>query len=264
MMAYTRHDGRSATQLRPIIVQHNAFGYSAASVFLSMGSTKVLCAVTLQNGVPPFLRGKGTGWLNAEYAMLPTSTQDRSTREVSAMMRSGRASEISRFISRALRAVVDVRLLGERTIMVDCDVLQADGGTRTACITAASMALELAQNTWLTTKQVSAPFLLDIVGAISVGVRDGQILLDPDYHEDKMLDADFNIVLTQSGTIVELQGGAEKATISWPLFDTVTACARDGIQELFTLIGKKQLYARADVKPEKKAAAPLFSLLNRI
>ena len=262
MMAYTRRDGRLATQLRPVIVQQNAFGYAAASVFLSIGNTKVLCAVTLQNGVPPFLRGRGTGWLNAEYAMLPTSTQDRSTREISNMMRSGRSSEISRFISRALRAEVDVRLLGERTIMVDCDVLQADGGTRTACITAASMALELAQNSWLSSKQISTPFLLDTVGAISVGVLDGQILLDPDYHEDKMLDADFNVVLTQSGNIVELQGGAEKATISWPLFDEVVTCARNGIVELFNTIGKKQTTLRSDVKIDKKSV-PLFSLQNR-
>ncbi len=263
MMSYTRHDGRSVTQIRPVIVQHNVFGYAAASVFLSIGNTKVLCAVTLQNGVPPFLRGKGTGWLTAEYAMLPTSTQDRSAREISAMARSGRSSEISRFISRALRAVVDVRLLGERTITIDCDVLQADGGTRTACITAASMALELAQNYWLNNKQVNAPFLIDTVGAISVGVLDGQVLLDPDYHEDKMLDADFNIVLTHSGTLVEIQGGAEKATVDWVQFDAVSACARSGIVQLFDTIGKKQTPIRTDVKNEKKRA-PLFSLQNRI
>jgi ribonuclease PH len=262
-MAYTRRDGRLATQLRPVTVQHNAFGYAAASVFLSIGNTKVLCAVTLQNGVPPFLRGKGTGWLTAEYAMLPTSTQDRSTREISNMTRSGRSSEISRFISRALRAIVDVRGIGERTITIDCDVLQADGGTRTACITASSMALDLAQQSWLNNKQISAPFLLDSVGAISVGVLDGQVLLDPDYHEDKMLDADFNIVLTQSGNIVELQGGAEKATIGWSLFDTVTACARDGIAVLFDTIGKKQIPVRSTHKSDKKAV-PLFSLQNRL
>jgi ribonuclease PH len=262
-MTYTRRDGRLATQLRPVTVQHNAFGYAAASVFLSIGNTKVLCAVTLQNGVPPFLRGKGTGWLTAEYAMLPTSTQDRSIREISSMTRSGRSSEISRFISRALRAVVDVRGIGERTITIDCDVLQADGGTRTACITASSMALELAQQSWLNNKQINAPFLLDTVGAISVGVLDGQVLLDPDYHEDKMLDADFNIVLTQSGNIVELQGGAEKATIEWSLFDTVTARARDGISALFETIGKKQPPVRATHKSDKKTA-PLFSLQNRL
>jgi len=263
-MTYIRRDGRLTTQLRPVTVQHNAFGYAAASVFLSIGNTKVLCAATLQNGVPPFLRGKGTGWLTAEYAMLPTSTQDRSAREISNMTRSGRSSEISRFISRALRAVVDVRGIGERTITVDCDVLQADGGTRTACITASSVVLELAQQYWLNHKQINAPFLLDTVGAISVGVLDGQVLLDPDYHEDKMLDADFNIVLTQSGNIVELQGGAEKATIDWSLFDAVTACARDGITVLFDTIGKKQTYVRPMHKPDKKTTVPLFSLQNRL
>lgn len=262
-MNYMRPHGRLSNQRRVMSVQHNVFGYAPSSVLLTVGNTKVLCSVTMQNGVPPFLRGKGAGWLTAEYAMLPTATQERSAREIIQMSRSGRSSEISRFISRVLRTIVDLRALGERTIIVDCDILQADGGTRAASITAASIALSYAQQTWLANRSIHAAFLTDAVAAISVGVLDGQVLLDPDYAEDAMLQADFNIVLTQSGNLIELQGGAEKQSIDWKLFDAVLAVARTGISQVFA-----QIHNSADhdtsisIKPIH--GAPLFSLQNRI
>jgi len=268
MTIKTRHDGRSYNQLRPVTVHYNTFGYAAGSVLLEMGNTKVLCAVTLQNGVPPFLRGKQTGWLAAEYAMLPTATVDRSAREISLMRRNGRASEISRLISRAMRMVVNLDVLGERTITIDCDVLQADGGTRAACITGAYCALKKAEVYWLKNKHISAPILIDEIAAISVGVLQDQIVLDPDFAEDSKLSADFNFVLTRSNMIVEMQGSAEKSPIAWEQYNQLIYIAQEGIAQLFDLCNPQEnKLAQEKQSPSKQLspqqATPFFSLLNR-
>jgi ribonuclease PH len=280
MTINTRHDGRGCNQLRPVNIQYNTFGYAAGSVLLEMGNTKALCAVTMQNGVPPFLRGKGTGWLSAEYAMLPTSTVDRSAREISQLRRNGRASEISRLISRALRMVVNLDVLGERTITIDCDVLQADGGTRAACITGAFCALKSAEAYWLKNKQIMAPILIDEIAAVSVGVLQDQIVLDPDFSEDSKLSADFNFVLTRSNMIVEMQGSAERSPIAWEQYNQLMCTAQEGIAQLFDLCNSHDNHVVVSSKlsldgtktEEKKAPvipatsrqpAPFFSLLNR-
>jgi len=268
MTINTRHDGRGFKELRPVSIQYNAFGYSAGSVLLEMGNTKVLCAVTLQNGVPPFLRGKGTGWLAAEYAMLPTSTAERSAREISQLRRNGRASEISRLISRALRMVVNLDLLGERTITIDCDVLQADGGTRAACITGAFCALKSAEAFWLKNKQIVAPILIDEIAAVSVGVLQDQIVLDPDFSEDSNLSADFNFVLTRSNMIVEMQGSAEKSPIAWTQYNKLIQIAQEGIAQLFDLCNPTDNQSEDEervsiTRSASRETAPFFSLLNR-
>ncbi len=269
MTIKTRHDGRSYNQLRPLTIHYNTFGYAAGSVLLEMGNTKVLCAVTLQNGVPPFLRGKQTGWLAAEYAMLPTATVERSAREISLMRRNGRSSEISRLISRALRMVINLDVLGERTITIDCDVLQADGGTRAACITGAYCALKNAEAHWLQTKQITAPILVEELAAISVGVLGDQILLDPDFTEDSTLSADFNFVLTRSNKIVEIQGSAEKSPIAWEQYNQLVSIAQDGIAQLFDLCHPQDNDQSDHRKkaPSKQSTSqqgtPFFSLLNR-
>jgi ribonuclease PH len=180
-----------------------------------MGKTKVLCAVSLQQGVPHFLRGKKTGWLTAEYSLLPASTPIRTVREITANKRNGRTIEISRVIGRALRSVVNLDPLGEQTIFIDCDVLQADGGTRTACITGAYLALKAAVAQWLHRGIISETILIDELAAISVGLAQDTVLLDLDFIEDSATEADFNFVLTRSGKIIELQGSAEKFPIKW-------------------------------------------------
>jgi len=263
-----RHDGRRSDQLRPIHFSYNFFEYAAGSVFFELGKNKVLCAVTVQNNVPLFLRGKNTGWLTAEYAMLPTATMVRTQRE-NQTRRNGRSIEISRFIGRALRAVVDVSVLGERTIVVDCDIVQADGGTRTACITAAYLALYYAQEQWLQSNMIEKPFLREGIVAISAGILNGQAILDLDYAEDSIIDADFNFVITESGAIIEIQGSVEKDPISWNLFDDMRLLAVQGAKQLFTrckpdmnnaIFIKKRQTKEAIGKSKK---LPLFSLKKR-
>ncbi len=264
-----RHDGRPCNQLRDISVLYNVFEYSPGSVLFEVGKTKVLCAVTLQYGLPPFLRGKqGGGWLTAEYAMLPAATVARTTREVTMMRRNGRSIEIGRLIGRALRVVVDLDVLGERTIFVDCDVLQADGGTRTASITGAYLALRMAQEQWLQDDIIRQPFLKNGLVAVSVGILDGQPVLDLDYYEDNKADADFNFMITHTGTIVEVQGGAEKTPVTAELFNSVCALGIEGARQLCELLDQnstKLPEASRNKKhhgPENKRA-PLFSLQNR-
>lgn len=227
-----RHDGRGAADVRPVTCILNPFGYADGSVLLKLGKTQVYCAVTLQQGVPPFLRGQGIGWLTAEYSLLPTSTQVRKPRESSQMKLNGRSVEISRLISRVLRSVVNVNMLGERTITIDCDVLQADGGTRTACITAAYIALRRATQQWMANGFLKHSILTDELAAISVGIRDDDVLLDVDYQEDSSVDADFNFVLTRSGGVIEVQGTAEKKPISWELFERARLLAQQGVESL--------------------------------
>lgn len=275
---FKRVAGRTYDQLRPLKASLNVFGYSTSSILFEIGDTKVLCSVTLQPGVPSFLKGSGQGWLNAEYAMLPTATTVRTQRDGSTQKKNGRAIEISRLIGRALRAVIDLSKFGERTITVDCDVLQADGGTRTACITAACVALDQAQQYWLKTKQVHAPFLKEMLVGVSAGVSQGQVVLDLDFSEDSTIDADFNFVITRSGNIVEVQGTSEKAPISWAQVEEIKNVALQGAQQLFTFFDDQKNNYTLDsavviTQPlkehsnnkthQKKQQAPMFSLMNR-
>lgn len=230
-----RYAQRAIDSIRPVQVTYGIYEYASGSVLFEMGRTKVLCSVTYQDGVPHFLRGSGTGWLTAEYAMLPASTHTRIDRE-SIKKRNGRAVEISRLIGRSLRSVVNLKALGEKTLTIDCDVLQADGGTRSAAITGAYCALKVAERKLLQNKSITKPFLSDELAAISVGVKDGTFLLDLDCKEDKTIDADFNFVLTRSGNVVELQGSSEKDPIAWDSVVAMTALAQKGVKNLFDYI----------------------------
>jgi ribonuclease PH len=274
----SRHDGRGLNELRPLRASLDVFEFASGSVLLEVGRTKILCAVTLQVGVPPFLRGKGVGWLTAEYAMLPAATAPRTPRESSTSKKCGRSVEISRLIGRVMRAVTDLSGLGERTVTIDCDVLQADGGTRTASISAACLALQFAQKQWLASKIITSPILLEQVAAVSVGVCDDAVILDPDFHEDSGdINADFNFVITRSGNLIEIQGGAEKKPLAWQAFDAARALAHKGTQELFcffdSVIQSQQQFAPAQEAHKQASSAnhskplgtkaPLFSLLNR-
>lgn len=250
-----RHDDRTPTQIRPISCVWNTYSYAPGAVIIEWGNTKVLCAVTMQQGVPPFLRGKGSGWLAAEYALLPTATQTRSMRDSAACKRNGRAVEISRLIGRVLRTVIDLNAIGERTIYIDCDVLQADGGTRVAAITGTSLALQRAQEQWLAEGLIERPFLKDIVVALAVGLYKGSIILDPDYQEDTDIDADFNIVMTASGKIIEMQGGAEKDPLTWQQFDQVREMALIGMEQITRILGIDETFKNLPVKAAQKVKA---------
>jgi ribonuclease PH len=246
-----RLNGRASNQLRPIKVTYDIFEYAAGSVLYEIGKTKVLCSVTLQSGVPPFLRSKKTGWLTAEYAMLPAATHVRTMRESSSVKRNGRNVEISRMIGRVLRSIVNLGALGERTVIIDCDVQQADGGTRTACITGACLALKAAADTWYHQGIIEGQLLRDEVAAISVGVMDDAVLLDVDFLEDSALLADFNVVLTRSGKLVEIQGAAEKHPLNWDQFEMIRLLAQEGISQIFSIVSL----------PDKRASGwPLESL----
>jgi ribonuclease PH len=227
--------GRAYDQVRPITVTYDVLEYAAASVLFEQGRTKVLCAVTLQNSVPPFLKGKKTGWLTAEYAMLPAATQVRKERD-SLSKPNGRSIEISRLIGRVLRSVVDLDLLGERTIVIDCDVLQADGSTRTACITAASRALSIASQRWLRTGRIGAEIVREEIAGVSVGTVHDAVMLDLDFNEDSSIESDFNFVITRSGKVVEIQGSAEKNPISWASVEKMHALALKGIGSVFSAL----------------------------
>lgn len=231
----TRSGNRSYDQLHPLRVTYGIYPNSAGSTLFEMGNTKVLCGVTLQNGVPHFLRGKRSGWLTAEYALLPTSTPVRTVREITASKRNGRVIEISRLIGRTLRSICNLSILGEQTIFIDCDVLQADGGTRTASITGAFLALRSAAARWVEMgiiPSVSA-LIRDEVAAVSVGLGKQGLLLDMDFAEDSMIEADFNFVLARSGKVIEIQGSAERAPMSWDSYDEMRILAIQGSQELF-------------------------------
>lgn len=228
-----RHDGRLPDQLRPIKVTYNVFDYAAGSVLFEQGKTRVLCAVTINDGVPPFLKGRKTGWLTAEYAMLPAATPVRNQREAVTGKRSGRSVEISRLIGRVVRCAVKLDLLADKTIVIDCDVQQADGGTRAACITASMLALRCAQELWLANKIIQQPFIRYDLAAVSVGVVQGRALLDIDFQEDSTSDADYNLVLTSTGSVVEIQGSAEKDALTWEHCEQVLALARSGVIQIF-------------------------------
>jgi ribonuclease PH len=259
-----RHDGRQADELRTLAITYGIFEYALGSVLFELGKTKVLCAVTVQPSVPPFIRGQGMGWLTAEYGLLPTSTQVRTAREATQMKRPGRSIEISRLISRVLRTVVDLTALGDNTITIDCDVLQADGGTRTAAISGSYAALCRAQERLLHQKIITRPLLKDAVAAVAVGVRkDGTLLLDPDYQEDSEAIADINVVMTYAGRLIELQGGAEKEPIAWSLIPQIGLLAQQGIAGIQQLIDPRGQLLSQDQMLKKKEKIPLFSLMNR-
>ena len=225
----TRIDGRTPADLRPVRIQPGALAYAEGSALIETGDTRVLCAVSVEDGVPRFLRGAGQGWLTAEYAMLPRSTNTRTPRSASS---GGRAREIQRLIGRSLRAVVDLRALGERTLTVDCDVLQADGGTRTAAITGAYVALRQALDGMDARGQLSGQPLRSAIAATSVGVVDGEVLLDLCYEEDHRAEVDVNIVMTDAGDFVEVQGTAEGAPFSRATLDAMLALGWRGIARL--------------------------------
>ena len=231
----SRPSGRLANQLRPIRITRHYTRHAEGSVLVEFGDTKVLCTASVEDSVPPFLRGQGQGWVTAEYGMLPRSTHTRSAREAAKGKQSGRTQEIQRLIGRSLRAITDLTALGERQITLDCDVIQADGGTRTAAITGACVALHDAVATLLASGKLAATPLRDHVAAVSVGIVAGQPVLDLDYPEDSACDTDMNVVMTGAGGIVEVQGTAEGTPFSRSELDQLLALAEAGIHELITL-----------------------------
>ncbi|HEY9280912.1 MAG TPA: ribonuclease PH [Eoetvoesiella sp.] len=227
-----RPSGRTVTQLRPLSIDVGYTRHAEGSVLIKAGDTHVLCNASVLEKVPPFLKGKGQGWVTAEYGMLPRSTHTRSDREAARGKQSGRTQEIQRLIGRSLRAVFDLNALGERTLHLDCDVLQADGGTRCASITGAWVAAALAARGLLDKGLVTVNPLRDHVAAVSVGLVNGRPVLDLDYIEDSGCDADMNIVMTGAGHFVEVQGTAEGQTFDREALDLLLDFARDGIAEL--------------------------------
>jgi ribonuclease PH len=232
MSASPRQSGRRADELRPVRITRGFTRYAEGSVLIAAGETQVLCTASVEEGVPAFLKGSGQGWLTAEYGMLPRSTHTRTRREAAEGRQSGRTQEIQRLIGRSLRAVTDLALLGERTIRIDCDVLQADGGTRCAAITGACVALADAVAWCKDQGMIAGEPLKDFVAAVSVGVVDGVPLLDLDYAEDSACETDMNVVMTGAGGFVELQGTAEGAPFSRVQFDALIGLAESGIAHL--------------------------------
>lgn len=226
-----RLDGRSNDELRPIRIIPGFQPHAEGSALIELGQTKVICAVTVQDRVPAFLRGERRGWITAEYAMLPRSTNTRTPREESRS--GGRTHEIQRLIGRSLRAVVDLDALGERTLLFDCDVLQADGGTRTAAITGSYVALVQTLNTLLAKGLIPSLPIRSALAATSVGIVGGEQLLDLCYDEDYWAEVDFNVVMTDEGTFVEIQGTAEASPFSKETIDALLALAQGGIAKLF-------------------------------
>ncbi len=240
-----RRDARRADELRPLDLVLDFTEVPLGSVLCCMGRTKVLCTVQAELSVPRFLQGAGRGWVTAEYSLLPGSTDPRSDREATRGRVSGRTQEIQRLIGRSLRAVVDLAALGERTLLVDCDVLQADGGTRTAAITGAYAALALAVDRLARSGEFTRPPLRDGLAAVSVGIVGGELLLDLCYEEDARAEVDLNVVATGSGQLVEVQGTAERGTFSPQQFNDMIALALRGTSELVCLQEKALAAARS-------------------
>ncbi|MFA5912679.1 MAG: ribonuclease PH [Burkholderiales bacterium] len=233
----TRPSGRQADELRKVCFTRRYTKHAEGSVLVEFGDTKVLCTASVEEKVPGFLRGQGRGWITAEYGMLPRATNTRTEREAARGKQSGRTQEIQRLIGRSLRAVAELSLLGERTIHVDCDVIQADGGTRTAGITGAYVAVHDAVSLLLQRGLIARTPLRDFVAAVSVGVYQGTPVLDLDYAEDSACDTDMNVVMTGSGGFVEVQGTAEGAPFSREEMDTLLLLAQSGIARL---VGKQK------------------------
>lgn len=228
-----RLDGRANNALRPVRITPNYLAYAEGSAFIEMGDTHVLCAATVEDKTPPFLAGRGQGWVTAEYALLPRATHTRTQRESATGRLQGRTQEIQRLIGRSLRAVVDTTALGERTITIDCDVIQADGGTRCASITGAYVALALAARRLLHSGAIARTPIRSAVAAVSVGIVDGQELLDLTYPEDSAAWVDFNVVMLTRGRFVEIQGTAEREPFSLEAMGRLVALAQSGIEQLF-------------------------------
>jgi ribonuclease PH len=231
-MTYERSGGRAHDALRPVTLERGYTRHAEGSVLVAFGGTRVLCTASVEERVPPHKRGSGEGWVTAEYGMLPRSTHTRSDREAAKGKQSGRTQEIQRLIGRSLRSVFDLAALGERTIHLDCDVLQADGGTRTAAVTGAFVAAHDAVGWLLSQGRIADSPIRDFVAAVSVGVVDGVPLLDLEYVEDSACDTDMNVVMTGSGGFVEVQGTAEGAPFSRAQMDALLALAGRGIGEL--------------------------------
>jgi ribonuclease PH len=228
-----RSDGRRPDELRPVTIEPGFLKYAEGSALMTLGNTRVLCAASIEERVPQWLRGRGIGWVTAEYAMLPRATQERTPRESAKGRIGGRTHEIQRIIGRALRAVTDTAKLGERTIWIDCDVLQADGGTRTASVTGAYVALALALATLPAMREKGAWPLTGMVAATSVGIVSGMPLLDLAYDEDSQAHTDMNVFMTDAGRFVELQGTAEAVPFGRADLDRMLALAESGIRTLF-------------------------------
>jgi len=230
-----RPSGRTPDQLRPVTITRQYTRHAEGSVLVEFGDTKVLCTASVENSVPRFLKGKGEGWITAEYGMLPRSTHTRSDREAARGKQGGRTLEIQRLIGRSLRACVDLKKLGENTITIDCDVIQADGGTRTASITGGCVALVDALTFMLNKKLMKQDPLTSLIAAVSVGMYNGVPVLDLDYPEDSSCETDMNVVMTQHGGFVEVQGTAEGKPFSRSETDSMLLLAEKGINDLITL-----------------------------
>jgi ribonuclease PH len=231
---YQRHEGRAADQMRPVSFELGIAPHASGSVLISMGSTRVLCGVMIEETVPRWMKDQRVsgGWLTAEYSMLPYSTLTRKPRDIAKGRLDGRSSEIQRLIGRSMRAVIDLEKLGARTIWVDCDVLQADGGTRTAAITGASLAVSIACQRLVDEKKIPELPIKKLVAAVSVGMIGDAALLDLDYEEDKAATVDLNLVATEDGALVEVQGAGEEATFSHEQLLEMLSLGRNGIAEL--------------------------------
>jgi ribonuclease PH len=238
MTEFARSGGRAANALRPVRFTRGYTIHAEGSVLIEFGHTRVLCTASVEDKVPPHKRGSGEGWVTAEYGMLPRATHTRGDREAARGKQSGRTQEIQRLIGRSMRAVFDLKKLGERTIHLDCDVIQADGGTRTAAITGAFVAAQDAVNQLLACGKLTESPIIDHVAAISVGMVQGTPLLDLEYTEDVSCDTDMNVVMTGAGNFVEVQGTAEGAAFSRKDMDALLALAEKGIQDLVVLQGE--------------------------
>lgn len=230
-----RPSGRTAQQIRPVTITRNFTKHAEGSVLIEFGDTKVLCNATVETGVPRFLKGQGKGWVTAEYSMLPRSTHTRSQREAARGKQGGRTMEIQRLIARSLRACIDLKALGENTITLDCDVLQADGGTRTASITGACVALVDAINYMRKHGIIKVNPLKEMVAAISVGIVDGEPVSDLEYIEDSQAETDMNVVMTEAGKFIEIQGTAEGEAFSYDEMQSLVDIARHSIKELIDI-----------------------------
>lgn len=235
MTASIRPSGRATNEMRKVKFTRNYTMHAEGSVLVEFGNTKVLCTATVDGSTPPWLRGKGKGWVTAEYGMLPRSTNSRMGREAARGKQSGRTQEIQRLIGRSLRAVVNMEALGERQIIVDCDVIQADGGTRTASISGAYVALCDAVQTLLDTKQIKKDPLIGQLASVSVGIFDGEPVLDLDYDEDSNAETDMNVVMNNAGQFIEVQGTAEGHAFSRDEMNTMLDLAEKGINEIIVL-----------------------------
>jgi ribonuclease PH len=244
-----RNDSRAPDEIRTVNFELNVAPHASGSVLVSMGNTRVICAVTIEEVVPRWMKEQAVtgGWLTAEYSMLPYSTQPRKVRDITKGRIDGRSVEIQRLIGRSLRAVMDLEKLGPRTIWVDCDVLQADGGTRTTAITGASLALAIACRKLVREKKLDSPPMQKLVAAVSAGIFDGQAIVDLNYEEDKLVSVDFNLVATEDGEFVEVQSSGEEATFAASELDEMIALGRNGIS---ALIGaQRAVLARIMVTP---------------